>query len=63
MQVLKKLFARSINCLYRELHCQPREAAEVNYRAEFQFGVKMALKWRTKRSNNNSNNNRNNNNI
>ena len=35
----KKLFARSINCLYHELHCQPREAGDVSYRADFQFGT------------------------
>jgi hypothetical protein len=38
MQVLQKIFARSINCLYHELHCQPKEAGDVSYRADFQFG-------------------------
>ena len=33
----KKLFARSINCLYHELHCQPREDKDVSYRTDFQF--------------------------
>ena len=35
----KKPFARSINCLYHELHCQPREAGDVSYRDDFQFGA------------------------
>ena len=35
----KKLFARSINCLYHELHCQPREAGDISYRDDFQFGA------------------------
>ena len=35
----KKPFARSINCLYHELHCQPREARDVIYRDAFQFGA------------------------
>jgi len=39
MQALQKLFARSINCLYRDLHCQPIEAGDVSYRADFQFGA------------------------
>ena len=37
MQVLQKLFSRSINCVYHELHCQPKEAGDVNYRADFQL--------------------------
>ena len=39
MQVLQKFFARSINCLYHELHCKPTEAGDVSYRADFQFGA------------------------
>ena len=35
----KKLFARSINCLYHEIHCQPRKDGDVSYRADFQFGA------------------------
>ena len=35
----KKPFARTINCLYHELHCQPREAGDVSYRDDFQFGA------------------------
>ena len=35
----KKLFARSINCLYHELRCQPREVGYVSYRADVQFGA------------------------
>ena len=35
----KKLFSKSINCLYHELHCQPKEAGDVSYRADFQFGA------------------------
>ena len=31
----KKLFARSINCLYHEIHCQPRKDGDLNYK----FGV------------------------
>ena len=34
----KKLFARSINCLYHELQCQSREDGDVSYRDDFQFG-------------------------
>ena len=30
----KKPFARSINCLYHELHCQPREAGAFNLELE-----------------------------
>ena len=34
----KKLIARSINCLYHELHRQPRQMVVVS-RADFQFGA------------------------
>ena len=37
----KKPFARSSNCLYYVLHWQPREAGDVSYRAEFQFGARI----------------------
>ena len=35
----KKLFTRGINCLYHELHGQPKEAGDVSFRADFQFGA------------------------
>ena len=35
----KKPFARSINCLYIEFHCQPRKAGDLNYSDDFQFGA------------------------
>ena len=35
----KKLFSRSINCLYHE-H-EPKEAGDISYRADFQFGAGM----------------------
>ena len=41
----KKLFARSINCLYHEIHCQPRKDGDVSYRADFQFGAGRKVKW------------------
>ena len=35
----KKLYARSVICLCQELQCQPREAGDASYRANFQFGA------------------------
>ena len=38
----KKLFTRSINGLYHELLCLPRETVDVSCRSEFQFGAETA---------------------
>ena len=39
----KILFARSINCLYHELHCQPREAGDIGSGTDTKCSVKPII--------------------